>query len=812
MRKIDIDHLLPFVSKPSRYIDHEINAIKKAPSKVNICLAFPDVYEIGISHLGLKILYSIVNDIDACMADRAYLPWVDLMDKMIQEETPLFSWENRLAVADFDLLGITLQSELTFSNVIAMIDLCQLKVLSQDRSEEDPIIIAGGPCASNPLPLKDFIDVFVIGEAEDLILEMMKECLANQGKTARLLAFAQIKGCYVPQLHDRQPDKSILARKYMGFASSDKMHEKQLLPWQLATHNRYVAEIMRGCTRGCRFCHAGYFYRPVRERSPEDILNSLLQEVKNSGWDEAGLVSLSSSDYSCIKDLLKALLTKVNTDKTHISLPSLRVDALDNELISLMHNLGREGLTIAPEAGSQRLRNIINKNLSETEILEGVEIAVRLGWQKLKLYFMIGLPGEREDDIDETIALIAKIDALAKRKLQINITLSPFVPKPFTPFQWSAMANPQTVLSRCLKIKHHFIKKKFIKIKYHTIENSLLEAHISRADASFGRVIHRAWQLGARYDAWRECFDYSLWEMAMQETAYDPEQIYRPRELSEPLPWDFIDIGVSKDFLIAEYHHAQAAELTEDCREHCISCGVCKDEIRMDLQSSNPIAIQESIHTQAYVIEEKSIETRYRLFYRKIGSLRFVAHLDWMRMLFRLISMIPLKVVYTQGFNPHPKVSLCPPLPLGVSGCNEFFDLSVPSRFSPEDVVDAFAKLQIPDFAVFAALPLNVVNQIPLTETLSIAYPIASHDDIFGKVAAFNDSLSLLMTKEKKGTAKTYELKRIIHSLHLEQAKLICIKAVESPGLLDVLAYILGTHRDELYRWEIERLGFDLEL
>ncbi|HQQ68255.1 MAG TPA: radical SAM protein, partial [Candidatus Cloacimonadota bacterium] len=418
---------------------------------------------------------------------------------------------------------------------------------------------------------------------------------------------------------------TIRARKYADFNSPDKLHKPQLLSWQLATHNRYVAEIMRGCSRGCRFCHAGYFYRPVRERNSDDILKELLQEVQASGWDEAGLISLSSSDYSCIRELMFKLLEAVNTSKTHISLPSLRVDSLDNSLVSLMQNLGREGLTIAPEAGSQRLRDVINKNLSEEEILRGVEIALSLSWQKIKLYFMIGLPEETDEDIQGIIDLINKINTLGKRRLNINVTLSPFTPKPFTPFQWCAMLDSETLLFRARRVKDAFSKARNIRIKYHTIENSVLEACITRGDEDMAQVIYTAWQNGACFDAWNENWDFSKWEAAFEQCGIKPSRFLGKKNPEAELPWDFVDIGVCKAFLISEYEKSLKGISTKDCRELCSICGACDDRART--VDADPPKISEPVLKVDQPPREYNIQIqyRYRVAYQKTGLLRFIS-------------------------------------------------------------------------------------------------------------------------------------------------------------------------------------------
>jgi radical SAM family uncharacterized protein/radical SAM-linked protein len=799
-----------------------VNALHKDPfaAEVRVCFAFPDVYEIGISHLGLKILYSIINRLDYAMADRTYLPWLDGLKQMREKQIPLYALESKLAVAEFDLLGITLQSELTFTNVLELIDISGIPVFSALRTDDHPIVIAGGPCASNPLPLSPFIDAFLIGEGEEAILEIVHAIRTNSDRDSRLIALSKLPGVYVPPIHDAllssDPDFRIDIRKYQDFYKHENLHAPQLMPWQLATHNRYVAEIMRGCTRGCRFCHAGYFYRPVRERQPEEIIASMLQEIEAYGWEEAGLISLSSSDYTCIKPLLEALLARVNQDKTHVSLPSLRVDSLDDQLVTLLKHVGREGLTIAPEAGSQRLRNVINKNLSEAEILKGVRIAKELGWQRIKLYFMIGLPTETEADIRGIIDLIQTILGETGKKFQINVTLSPFVPKPHTPFQWSPMLNAEELLRRALLVKHAFGRLKFIKIKYHTIENSLLEAVISRGDRRTAEWIYSAWKQGAVYDGWNESFRWSYWTLAAEQIGYDYQLPLQSLSEHAPLAWDFIGLGVSPQWLWDEWQSALQEAITEDCRQGCTRCGVCSDQIEMHLIEpenkeflAETLPVKEKPHpgTSSTFIPS----WHYRLFYTKGGDFRYIGHLDWMRMVFRLLGRCKLDIVFTQGFNPHPKVSFGPALAVGVTGDQEYLDFHTSRAYTEPEIRAQLNRFFSHGLAICSLAELSDAERdwIPVYDEVLVIIPEAYHQETELRLGEFHSRTEYSYTITKKDKIRQYDLKQVVSHLEYNKPRLKIIKKLECPNIFELLGEILNIPRNTILDWEITRKGFD---
>jgi len=595
-----LDNILHQVTKPARYTGGEWNSIVKDWDKthIRIALAYPDLYEIGMSNLALPILYELLNSQPDVLCERVYAPWVDMGAVMQTRDIPLFSLESKHPLKDFDIIGFSLGYELTYTNVLNILHLAQIPVLASERNDSHPIVIAGGTCALNPEPMADFIDFFVIGDGEEVLLELLDSLRdwKREGKGApRKQLFRQvatIPGIYVPSLYqaEYQADglfKSITptvaqARPTIQRRIVTKLPPpvtKPVVPYIEVVHDRGAIEIQRGCSRGCRFCQAGIIYRPVRERPKEEVLQAVGELIANCGYDEVSLVSLSTSDYPHIDELVANLSHRYRHHNLALSLPSLRIDRFSVRLMDSLPSRRKTGLTFAPEAGSERLRRIINKNTRDEELLETAATAFDRGWTSLKLYFMLGLPTETTDDIEAIIQLINKVSSLGRKvkgkRPQIRVSLATFVPKPHTPFQWVAQEDePQ------LNSKHELLKqglrRKGIRLSWTDPKVSQLEAALSRGDRRLGKVIYRAWQLGSIFDAWSEHFNYENWLRAFEEAGLEPG-VYNQREppLNEPLPWAHIDVGLTTAFLKREYQRALRGRETPDCRyEACNVCGL----------------------------------------------------------------------------------------------------------------------------------------------------------------------------------------------------------------------------------------------
>lgn len=610
MRKLALDdEILLNIEKPARYIGNEVNSVMKDKEKVDIrfAMCFPDVYEIGMSHLGIQILYDMFNKREDVWCERVYSPWIDLDKIMREQNIPLFALESQDPIKEFDFLGITIQYEMCYTNILQVLDLSQIPLYAKDRTKDHPIVIGGGPCTYNPEPLADFFDIFYIGEGETVyneLLDLYKEYKHSDWSRREFLErAATIEGLYIPMLYDvtykedgtidsfnpNHPNAKEKIQKQMVLDITDASYPlKPVVPFIKVTQDRVVLEIMRGCIRGCRFCQAGMLYRPTREKDLETLKQYAYQMLKNTGHEEISLSSLSSSDYTNLKELVTFLIEEFKDKGINISLPSLRIDAFSLDVMSKVQDVRKSSLTFAPEAGSQRMRDVINKGLTEEMILNGAGQAFEGGWNKVKLYFMLGLPGETEEDMRD-IARLA--DKVARRyyeipkdqrngKCQVTASTSFFIPKPFTPFQWATMCDQEEYIAKAHIVNEEMraqLNQKSLRYNWHEADVTVLEGVFARGDRRVSKVLLEAYRLGCLYDSWSETFRNDLWMQAFENTGTDIAFYNkRERDLDEILPWDFIDIGVTKEFLKREWMRALSGEVTPNCRMQCSGCGVAK--------------------------------------------------------------------------------------------------------------------------------------------------------------------------------------------------------------------------------------------
>lgn len=595
--------LLPRVQKPARYTGGEVNMVVKDPAKMDVRFAFcfADTYEVGMSHLGMKILYHILNKEEKVYCERVFAPWVDMEALMRENGIPLFSLETFSPVREFDLVGFTLQYEMSYTNVLNMLELAGIPKLAAERGEDEPLVVAGGPCAFNPEPLCDFIDLFMVGDGEEQILDLVRQydAFRKQGATKEqfLLHMAGRQGFYIPRFYRDSYDEAggfraltptrpeapaTILKAFVPDMDAADYPDRFIVPFTETVFDRVSLEIARGCTRGCRFCQAGMLYRPQRERSLETLKRQAAALIASTGYEEISLSALSTGDYSCLPELVRGLMEQHKKDRVSVSLPSLRIDSVLGETLEETRQVKKTSLTFAPEAGSQRLRDVINKGVQEEQLLDNVSDAFAKGWNGVKLYFMIGLPTETEEDLLGIPALAKKVTeryfAVPKeqrqRGLRVTCSASSFVPKPFTPFQWEPQNSLQQLMDKQRFLREHF-RIRGVEFNWHEPHLSFLEAAFARGDRRLGKVLLRAQELGCRFDGWNDCFRFDLWMQAFADCGLSCESYaYKRFDLDAPLPWDHIDCGVSKAFLRREWEKAQRAELSPDCRLHCHGCGI----------------------------------------------------------------------------------------------------------------------------------------------------------------------------------------------------------------------------------------------
>ncbi len=758
MNKKNIQEILPFVEMPSRYLGSEVNTIKKDHKTIDLkfALCFPDLYEIGTSHFGMQILYSILNNEKNIAAERFFTPAPDMETLLKEKNLPLVSLESKTDLQKFDIIGFSLLYELNFTNILTMLDLSKIPFHADQRDDSFPLIIAGGPCAFNPEPLADFFDAFVIGDGEEAILEISKAFIewkknGDNKKKSLLKLLSEIRGVYIPSFFIKKfnskgiqtltpvyPTHKTIKKAILADLKNAEFPVSPIVPFGKPVHDRLRLEIARGCSRGCRFCQAGMIYRPVRERSMDDLTAMAIEGLKSTGYSDISLLSLSTGDYSNLALLMKQLLSIDRDHCTAISLPSIRAGKLTPELMKIIKKVRKTGFTIAPEAGTQRLRDVINKNITEKDIFDTVSNAFDLGWSHIKLYFMTGLPTETMEDIEGICDLATRLADIGtkgkkskraykkKGKAMVNVSFATFIPKAHTPFQRCSQIPMEKAEKNLNYLKKH-LGKGNIHLKWQNPKMSLLEGVFARGDRRLSDLLVSAWEKGCRLDGWSDMLRYDLWEEAFTETEIDPEFfISRQRDDDEALPWDHIDSGVSSEFLNREFQRAMACATTPDCRENkCTGCGICDfktiqpvlhpvvdngyeaDAVTSyDLEKSKIFTKNESKDAKPYLTSKEigqdfhtEKDTKYikmRVFYSRLGEAGLLGHLELAKIIRRAMRRTNIKVKHTMGFNPGMKISFDNPLPVGMESEEEFFNLSVEIGTDP-DIIKEKLNLFLPD-------------------------------------------------------------------------------------------------------------------
>ncbi|MCG6895079.1 MAG: TIGR03960 family B12-binding radical SAM protein [Desulfobacteraceae bacterium] len=788
MAETTIQDILPLVEKPSRYLGTEVNRERKDPRRVKLrfALAFPDLYEIGTSHFGIQILYRILNDDPEIAAERVFSPAVDMAEQLRSHLLPLTSLETGTPLKEFDILGFSLLYELNYTNVLEILDLSGIPFAAKHRTGEHPLVVAGGPCTVNPEPVADFFDAIVVGDGETVVLKMARSWMkwrerGSEDRRRLLHRWARIEGVYVPslysatfdpsgfqQVHPKQQAPWPIRKALVSDLNRSRFPEAPVVPFGRPVHDRLRIEISRGCSRGCRFCQAGMIYRPVRERNPESLIRISEASVSATGYQDLSLLSLSTGDYGPLASLIEQLMRRHACHRVAVSLPSIRAGTLTPELMKWIRSVRKTGFTIAPEAGSQRLRDVINKNITDADILDTVGSAFELGWRVIKLYFMIGLPTETPDDLQAIVDLVQRLKGLRPRRGamgNINVSVATFIPKPHTPFQWAPQVSVKEATEKLHWLKGH-LGGPGIHFKWQNPHVSHLEGAWSRGDRRLGRWLEAAYRRGCRFDGWSDHFRYDRWLDAAAEQGIDMSfYTERERRTDEPLPWDGIDVGVTKSFLVKEWHAALHGEITPDCRtEGCSGCGICDFETITPVLASDEAFEREPDIPQGSETEdsENTLEIRFR----KTGPARFFGHLEMANVFLRALQRAGVPVAFTRGYHPKPRIAFRDPLPIGLESLEETFFLAVTQTLDPKCVLHDLNR-QLPEglevFGCSPAPPRSLRHG-----DSSITYRVALHTGIVDTdaIRRFQEQNQWpFQRRPRKGKPRSVDLRQLVEAL-----------------------------------------------
>lgn len=839
---------LSSIAKPGRYLGHEYNSVQKPwdSAQARFALIFPDLYEIGMSHQGIQILYHLINAHESLLAERCFCTDMDAEKLLLEAGTPITTLESGRRLTEFDILGFTLPYELCYTNILTILNLAQIPFFAKDRGEDFPLLLAGGAGAFNPEPVADFFDAILLGDGEEAIIEIGTVLikLKNRGltKSEILNELANIEGIYIPAhfspkydthghvtaIHRTAGSKEHITRRILPDLNDIEHLKHPIVPNAKIVHDRLGIEVARGCTRGCRFCQAGITYRPVRERKPETIIELADIATCDSGFEELALLSLSTGDYSCLDVALPALMNKFSDQFISVAMPSMRVGTLTPAIMDQIKRVRKTGFTLAPEAGSERMRRIINKGITEDDLLSTCRSAFELGWQTMKLYFMIGLPTEKQEDIDAIIELVKKVIkeqnmSSARGKKQINVSVGTFVPKPHTPFQWER----QLTINESRDHIHHLkdtLPGKGSKLRYHSPQLSYLEGVFSRGDRRLAKLMVKAWENGARLDGWDEHFNLFRWQESAHECGLDLDDYLRARSFEEILPWQHLQTGVDLQFLKDEYKRAIGEEYTPDCRYHaCQKCGLCDFKTLMPVvynrsqeaaepsapPTPRPVSIPGRPDPRPGANE--AMHFKYIVHYSRIGDICYLGHLEILQVVFRSLRRAGIETNFSQGFNPSPKISFGPALSVGTESLAEYFIMDLPNPL--KDLVHAATLL---NSKLPPGLQVNGIEhhsgKIPQAILVSYTLVLADHisDQEKERASQFLDSSSFPVSKTRKGKTKAIDIRPLIKTFEIIEpctVKLEMVSISSQPGVkpLEAIKEILKMESEVVLKVKVTK-------